>query len=98
MIDILVLRQFQRVISCAGQVSQGNQHGDGCCVYPGDVKYSGQWINGIRHGQGKLSGSKGEFAGEWKEDVPSLGSMTNYTLYGSGTLYTGQVYQVTRLL
>lgn len=63
------LKSFLGGTRAEGHMNNGKFEGFGTCVWPEDRgRYSGDWQNGKRHGEGIYSAPDGrEYVGEWKE-------------------------------
>jgi hypothetical protein len=46
-------------------------YGEGTLIGPA-FKYTGSWLDGLRHGQGKLTNGTTEYEGNWKADKVSI--------------------------
>ena len=71
-----------------GEVDQNNiPNGKGSFVYLDSSFYTGQVVNGLRSGNGKIVGGDGTtYEGQWLDDVPNGSG----TMHGSdGSAYTG---------
>ena len=69
-------------------MKNGLRHGTGKYVNPEEgVEYSGQWLDGMRHGQGILNYKNGSvYEGQWERGMKwGTGKMT----YASGNFYEG---------
>ena len=67
----------------------GYRHGRGDMSYKNGCKYIGQFVNDMRHGQGKCMypNNLGYYTGQWYKNVKSgVGSMT----YANGDIYVGE--------
>lgn len=54
---------------------EGSRQGHGV-FKGGGIKYEGQWLSGVRHGQGRVSSSSGhEYEGEFVEDAAVGGAV-----------------------
>jgi len=55
--------------SCyVGQFKMGKYHAQGILYYPSQEKYEGNFVNGKRHGLGKLINKNQTISGQWKDD------------------------------
>ena len=77
------ISESQRTINneksfCTGLWKQDLQHGQCTMVYPNGSRYEGEWVNGLKFGQGKLkiistnkAGRHEEqtYVGEFKDDL-----------------------------
>jgi hypothetical protein len=67
----------------------GYRHGHGNMSYKNGCKYTGQFVNDMRHGQGKCvyPNNLGLYTGQWyKNSKTGVGSMT----YANGDIYDGE--------
>ena len=65
----LSLKLFQGGTRAEGYMKDGQFEGFGTCVWPADRgRYTGDWKNGKRHGEGIYTKADGtEYVGEWRE-------------------------------
>ncbi len=66
----------------SGTWSEDKYHGQGILVYENGDKYTGAFVNGLRHGKGKLvprTAGSTEYLGDWAEDqISGQGEVKGY--------------------
>lgn len=61
--------QLYRGATYSGYVNESRQpDGKGTMKYSDGSEYTGDWVNGVRQGQGKMKYDNGVYEGEWQND------------------------------
>lgn len=66
---VYVSNQLYQGATYSGYVNEQYQpHGKGTMKYSDGKEYKGDWVNGIKQGQGTMKYNNGIYEGEWKND------------------------------
>lgn len=74
------------VLDYIGETYAGTWHGEGCVVYSDGSTYEGQFMLGMRHGNGRLTSQGHVYSGMWKHD---LQHGAGCTMSPDGTIFNG---------
>lgn len=75
----------------SGEIRDSLYHGQGKAVYQNGDQYTGDWIQGSRHGGGEIVRAVGgTFRGQWEADVPWEGTMNEF-VNANGDCYSGEL-------
>lgn len=73
----------------AGEWEGDKQHGRGKCIYADGSVYDGDWKEGVRCGQGKITHGAFSYEGGWVDDRPDGQGMCKEE---NGDRYIGGFY------
>lgn len=70
-----------------GEIRNALPHGRGVRTWPRGPDYDGQWVNGVRTGEGRQQDGYGVYSGQWREDRRNGRGLQ---IYPSGDRYQGE--------
>ena len=83
--EVLSLQE-ERGDEHVGNFVDGLLEGKGVCVYANGARYEGEWVRGLRHGQGEFREHGAVYRGGWAEGVQSGEGVWSYP---DGSEYKG---------